>query len=130
MMPEIKGERPVRLRWSGRLTADNAAGVRELVSLLLKRGPFTRVMAYEYRGWEPEVYVGQRVEDVSVKITGDDCYITVSDSYGVWWISTQDEGERLSIDLNCGELRYRMRTPEGRFCWIVVVAPEVLGEAS
>lgn len=81
--------------WSGFLTLDNLDAVADRIRDLIGDGqPYAWMASNEgFGNYHPEVRTGQVARELNVKRfdadgtpTGD---ITVHDSYGLWWITTE-----------------------------------------
>lgn len=103
--------------WRGFLTSEALPAVAALFQSVLHGRTFSRVFAYEYKGWSPEVCTG--LTSTSVAVSGDT--ITVSDSDGVWGPSVSTDGaDPVAISICPEEIRYRAVAPSGLRYWVVI----------
>lgn len=125
---------------SGFMARDNIEDVKwwidQLVgdpSLPQHRRRFTKVLAYEYAGYRPEVYTGVTVDSVTLHNDGEWPAVQIVDDRAVWSLDTAldtqptydmlKDGGGVVLAMACyievsdRHLRVRLRTPEGKLAW-------------
>lgn len=120
--------------WSGYLTFTNLDAVADRLRDMIGDGQlYTWIACYEGLGeYRPEVRTGQTVREIKVDPAGaDNRSITVHDSWGVWWISTDAEDRAATygrepgfylayLDITRTYVRIQTRVPAGYRAWWVV----------
>lgn len=109
-----------RGRLSQKLTVDNVEIFADLFRRLLVDRPYTHIQAYEYAGWEPEVYWGETASKVTTSITDGEASIFVSGTTWSWGPCSYLGAPVIHVDMDKEEIRYRWITPEGKGAWTVV----------
>ena len=115
----------------GYLAEDNFDDVERLLrEFLLGPGErrFTKVLAYEYNGYRPEVHTGLRFKEI--KRSEDRAHLTIVDEKHVWGLDTklptQPGRDFAALDplrdsyylsFKYDELQIQLRTPEGKLAW-------------
>jgi len=114
--------------WYGTLTTKNIDHVAKMIREVLAGHTFATVHVYEYRQWEPEVRLHERLEggrdgkNVTVHHHSDThAQIVLCDSYGVDGLSTTRTEDGYDPEFNApyvviehNEVRWTDRTPEGK----------------
>lgn len=123
-----------RQDWSGYLTLANLDAVADRLRDMIGDGqPYTWIACNEGLGeYRPEVRTGQTVREIKTDPPGTEHRtITVHDSYGLWWISTDVEDRAAAHDLEPGfhraylditrtYVRIQTSAPAGHRLWWVV----------
>lgn len=113
---------PGRGIFSQALNAQNAGVFAALFRRLLVGRTYTHVMAYEYKGWEPEAYRGETAQSVKTIVSGDDVSLLIDGTSWSWGPASYLGAPVIRVDLDRDEIRYGWTTPEGKGAWTVILA--------
>ena len=124
----------IDLRWHGMLTLENIDQVATLLGQLLAGKKYTFVTANEHSDFKPDVRTNQTLLD-TISVTRDkkgekwSARFVVTDSYGMWYCSTNLEEQQYDGEFNNPHFTFKSdqvtithRGPAGfKIYWVIAI---------